>query len=712
MKSKQLIALQRLKVFVSLETPAEMTPERESKLLTLIQELKQLGFTLSAEAIWHLSEEDMVDIHNEVLPHLHNSYYPSTKWVPLYPGFPEQVLSMDEVELFKNQRNLYDTMDYEGFLKNNPWTSKEEKEDIVAGRITELGAMTEADLLGVFKSILASGSSLAPATREELIWFLENYPNAELPKEIPFKETKSIVMSYRKDYEVSDVNDVLRFGIFAMGGNPVLIQVPKKVKSVSWSRYANMDNPEWRDLKATRKTRVEVLERLETCLNKKGLAIAVADAKKFYGHWLVLSERIHPGDYETRFPKAFGFFRTLKSSALSKKFRTWNSKLQNMYNSKRDLVDIAKFISTRPGELVRRFDSLLRAGFATGHQNDITDVFLETDGMKNKTLIELRSYYDRRSFECPRLISIKGKGTITHLPPLQPLPEEVVDTVQTCIERKIVKNIIESVGEQDLTGKYVYLDPDIKSVPIPKNMRSSAFAIPQCSRFDIPEDKNVIRMFIHWIQNPAGPAEDLDLHAYLYKNASETRNVGWNTGLRQGDCVAHSGDVLNRPGDCAEYVDIDINKALAEGWKYVVMDVHNYKGRKFTSLPCWLGYTFMSKVQGGEKGWSPKNVEFSREINALDCTSIAAWLFDLEKRQAVFLGIDLDTIPINVGNLQDAIVQYFSVTPTFTCYQVLEEYYKARGAVVVNDPTVAECEISVTQRDVVTDYTKVLEILA
>lgn len=139
------------------------------------------------------------------------------------------------------------------------------------------------------------------------------------------------------------------------------------------------------------------------------------------------------------------------------------------------------------------------------------------------------------------------------------------------------------------------------------------------------------------------------------------------------------------------------------------MDVYNYKGRGFDTLPCWLGYTTLTAMQNSNKNWVPQNVEYSQKITTKE-SSIAAWIFDLEKHEAIYLGIGLSGIPVNRGNQNTAIIEYFATEPKFTCYDVLTQFYKARGAAVV-DKLDEPVDLEVKQEDIISDYTKILEIL-
>ncbi len=713
--NKQLIAFTRKKVYASNCGPTEWTKERQAQIISLTKELGQFGYTLSKEAISRLSTKDMEDIYKTILPTLAKEMYPHGKWKPLYPGFPEQVMSMSEKELWEKQRNLYETLDYDKFLAENPWYTDTELKKIksVCGCEKELGVMGEDDILAILKSILASGNSIAAVTKSELIWLLKEYPDYKLPDDIPFKETMCIVMSIRSDYKPKTINDILRFGLYVMGADPALLKVPKEIKETSWRNAKMVPNKEWRQLlPLPRSTRRALMGALESMVSEKGLDVVIPDAKRFYGHWLLLSERLHPGEYSKVCPKAYEFFSILKNNSKKKEYRTWYSKLQSKYDNNVDITSIANFIAKRPGELVRRFDSLIRRAATVGKEYDIFNLFIDTDGMKNKTLTELLGYYDRRNSSVPRLVSMKGTSTKKSLIPLKPLPQPLVDTIKEFIERKILINIDKAVSEKDLIGETVYIDPQLKNIPIPVGMRTSIDVIPPATRFPIGKDKDFIRMFIHWIDKNGH--EDLDLHGFLYKDDSCVQNIGWNTGFRTSNNEAvHSGDVRWRKGECSEFIDINIKAALERGWKYVVMDVCNFEGRNLNTLDNWLGYiTYEDKFPSRNQNWiPPKDIDFSKKIDVKD-SSMAAWIFDLEKREAIYIGAGMTNMPINKGRQNQDLIKFYTVENSFTTYSVLNQYYISRGATVVNEiPEDSEPKILVKYQDIVTDYTKVLEIL-
>lgn len=78
--------------------------------------------------------------------------------------------------------------DLEGFLRDNPWTTKEEKEIIDEEPDRQLKIMTPSEFMDIPRQMMSAGNSLTGETREELAWFLENYPELSIPERIPLKK--------------------------------------------------------------------------------------------------------------------------------------------------------------------------------------------------------------------------------------------------------------------------------------------------------------------------------------------------------------------------------------------------------------------------------------------------------------------------------------------------------------------------------------------
>ena len=723
--NKNIIAFSRRKVLVNntdtFDFTDENNEERNLLLFTLLDELKVYGYYLSAEIMNKISSDEIKNLHKTIIPYLFDKYnFGGRKYKPLYPGFPKQVISKSRYELKVDQLKVYNG-NLDEFIDSNPWI-----EDVPKGKkvpkdpTKELKLMTDKEFMDIPRQIMLSNNSLSEGSNEELIWFLENYPNLNIPERIPFKETLCIVAKYRPSYELNEINDILRYGMYLMGAKPSLPNVPRYIRpAYNYRNYNKSLNKDWRNLSTLpRKYRKDICNRIEKLVEVKGVESCIIDAKRFYGHWILLSERVHPMEFTLRYPECSSFFSKLKSKSERKLYKTFNSKIQKMYDDGTDVVDIAKEISKRPGELVRRFDSLIRRAINVGKESEIMDLFLDTEGMKNKTLLELNNYYNNRENpDIPRLVTIEGKSYC--LDKLNPLPNGLVDTIQEFIFRKILLNIKERVTEKDLDGKIVVLDPEIKKLSIPKGMRDSVISIPAGTRVSIEKGKDIIRFFVHWYQDPKGPDEDLDLHAFLYKDDNCVENIGWNSSyFTEEYCAVHSGDVLNRPGNCAEYVDIDLTKSVTNGYKYVVMDVYNYKDRNMDTLPCFIGYCAVNKMESSTN-WEPGDVELSVPVK-VKSTKVATLLVDLVNREVIILNCNLSGIPVNTkGNVstQVAIIKFFT-TPIskYNSYEIMNYYYSLRGATIVDKlPEDLETQNLVVEDislgDISRDYVKLLDII-
>lgn len=735
--SKEVIAFRRGKIIVSsitLQDPREnIEGERTLALLSLMKELGKLGYYLSSEIMCKISIGGMKAIHDKVLPYIYSEVlHRGGLFKPLYPGFPEQVIQKSKAELELDKYQVYNG-DLDGFIKDNPWRTDKERKEIENDPKKELTLMTPEEFMNIPQDMMLSGNSLGEDMKEELVWFLSNYPDLPIPEKIPFKETLCMVTFYRPDIELLEINDVLRYGLYLLGGFIDLRNVPKRVSANRWNPKELTDNPDWRNFKSlSRKDRRDICNRIELVIEKKGFDKCITDAKPNYGHWLVLSERVHPREYSLRFPDCSRFFTVLKSNSLSKDYRTFGSKLRKMYDEECSTKEIAEFIiKSRPGEFIRRIDSLLRRCQSTKGEDidDILGLLPTAKGMSNKSMIDLLSFYENKSYGyLPRLIKIPGNVGMFNLQevkPLVPLPKGIMEAVMESLFLKILNNIGESIETKDLEGKTVFLDPDISKIRIPQGMRDSNTSIPKGSRIKLPEDK-IIRFFVHWYQDPKGPNEDLDLHAFAWDGDREKNivtQVGWNTEIKFENAIVHSGDVLNRPGHCAEYIDVDMKAIKELGFKYLAADIMNYKGKGLNTLPCWVGYMVVDKLISSTT-WIPENVDMSVEMSGNGSNAVEAFIIDIENSEMIIADFPESMIPVPSAEERSVddktrLVDYLTFPRKYTIFDIFDYYYKSRGANVVyklpepSEGEESDCSIDekVTYNDLLLDPAKIMRVI-
>ena len=103
----------------------------------------------------------------------------------------------------------------------------------------------------------------------------------------------------------------------------------------------------------------------------------------------------------------------------------------------------------------------------------------------------------------------------------------------------------------------------------------------------------------------------------------------------------HSGDITSAPKGASEFIDIDIDKALGYGVRYVVVQVYAYTQQSYCDLPeCFCG--FMMREGSGKLGeiYSPKTVINKWDL-ASDSKTCIPVIFDLVERKMIWTDISM-----------------------------------------------------------------------
>lgn len=699
---RQVIAFNRKKILCENENICTLTVNRVNSLQTLVSEFGRFGIQFTSEVLERISESEIKEYMDQVLPILIKKYHDDfgVDFKPLWPGFPHQVKNLDESLLKLVQQQIYDkSLSYDDPIFNY----KDEDEGSASSTVIKdpvvISLMTVEDFTKIPGIICGSGTAISEITMEELDWFLENHPEYPLPEKIPFKEILVHVMSKNKNYVPSEITDVLRYAFYQMGGSAELDSKTKDKTPIK---------------SPSRSLRREILRLLDSVVRKNGISNCIIDGKRHVGKWLLVIKRLHAVDYAKRYPEAYNFAKLFTEDR--KYFLTWNSHIRTMYDTNKDIRDIAKEISKRPGEFIRRLDSLVRRYQKDGRDvSELLTLIRHLKGTSNKTIVEILKYYSMRDETYDRIVRLKDKTQIS-IPSLPAHSSDLVKSIRSEFTVLLLNNISAKYSGESLKGKVVRLDPAIADIPIPSDMRKST--IPTGTSFNIPSEVKFMRFFCHWIQLP-GTMEDIDLHAVFFsEDFTRYRSVGWN-GTAKGVFGVYSGDVRHREGKCSEYVDINIDKAVAKNYRYVLMDVYNYSNRGLDSLPCWFGYTYMSEMpKKTSLTWNPSEPTFMTKTET-PCCRVVAWIFDLVERKAFMADIALNGFiePDNTDLNKSIVSRVLKQGSVVNSLDILNEAYKSQGATTIMDIDDIDFESDVevaeviTKDDVLSDYTKILEIL-
>jgi len=704
--------------------PNEGKKNRELSL-SVLSELMQFGYILSPEAIDNLasaSRENIISFHDEVISYLKFLTGAGRNYKAFWPGFPEQVMEKSEAELWFHQAVYYWTnCKYEP----NAWT-KERPTAFEQSKYTQIEAGTEEQFEKIFTTLVSVNQSLSPEDLDIIKWFVTSESVLKFPDRIPFKENLCTLAAMGLDVPVKTVTDVLRIAVGMSGGDISLPSVPPaKIQTNRW-RSTKSDNPAREAFKFKKFKRSE-RRLLLSLLEKTNCDATEAVLKE--GRWVRLGELLHPGEYANKFPKAVAMFSKIRNENI----QSWYGKVNKAFVN--SFEEGLKVLSERPGEFVRKMDWMLRAekGLFQDKKKSTSFSILEKYATKephlaltlkerkelalnvfkeiapkvsNKVLYEVYNHFETRYVSDEnRSIMVKGSRKRTKLEVLPSIAPETIEAVQ----RIVVDTLVKKFSELPKLGK-VAIDKELKKIPMPTNMRSvSATLRPAIRGQRIPignQNAKVVRAYIHWVDKTGN--EDIDLHGFLIGNSNFT-TFGFN-GEHNAPYGCYSGDVRHRKGDCAEYLDIDFEKAKKAGFKYLIVTVNHFNGRNFSTLECYSGF-MEREFPESNRMFEPSTVGNSIKLTG-EASTAATCAIDLETREYIHLDIDANGIPVasrNVNTIMDA-VKFYLTEPKFSVYDLLMLHASARGEEIV-DGVKEKADTTFTFEEFSESYVKIMEYM-
>jgi stress response protein SCP2 len=411
------------------------------------------------------------------------------------------------------------------------------------------------------------------------------------------------------------------------------------------------------------------------------------DMLKYRNKWIRVGEILHPGEPRNK-GKYPAFVNSLALMRSSEKIDTFNSRVEGFITGG-DYIGAAQELSKRPGEFARRLNQLL--GFQP--QNDMVIGTFEkiANKLPIKLLLELRTYFTYRNTDkALRFIMPKGKVAKAFAleNKLKKLDEQSVVRLLDVIT-KAIYDVFCEMNKDKLTGK-VYVDPILKDYPIPFGTRSAASTIKQLSRgtkMRLNKDSNIIRMFIYWKNADNGPI-DLDLSAVMIdEDWDNETNVSY-TNLRDEELEAyHSGDIRTAPKGASEFIDINCDKILKGGYRYVMMNVLSYTNQPFNEIPiCYAGWMERNSPNSGEI-YEPKTVEEKFSL-LTPTTRVSPMILDAKERTITWMDMTINGNSSRANNVEGiikgikAIGRGFLETKKPTLYDLFTLNAEATGTLV------------------------------
>ncbi|WP_222426987.1 TerD family protein, partial [Hyella patelloides] len=385
----------------------------------------------------------------------------------------------------------------------------------------------------------------------------------------------------------------------------------------------------------------------------------VEDMLRYQKRWLRLGERIHPFEYKKRYPKCYQAFDILRNN---KPVTTFNSRLETAFIEEK-WQDALSLLQTRPGELARRLDFLLR-----NHEDRsivIESFQTVTNQIATPVLLQLISHFEHRH-QMDELRVFFPKGNVAKAFAIKNELPKIKKSVCQTVVQICEQALIDRFAQLPVLGK-VYIDEQLHSFPVPFSQRSANKSLRQLtrgSRLPIPAG-DTVRFFIWWKEGvinrePTGDV-DLDLSAVMY-------DAEWNylehvsyTNLKSDKYQAvHSGDIISAPNGASEFIDLDIPSVLKYGGRYIVVSVLSFNEHPFCNIPeCFAGWMIRQDAASGDI-YEPQTVQDKVDLTANTAISIPA-ILDLGSREILWTDMSLSRQPSwcrgnNIENNQKGMV--------------------------------------------------------
>lgn len=686
---------------------AAVSEKNKQIVATMNKNIEVFGYTMS-EALFdklvHMKAKNREVVYDALVNGLKELTGADKVYNPMYPNFPESVMEKDDFELYFNA-----IVHYWSFGTLLPYEEKKERAPLFnTVKVKVLDAGSFDDLNDIFNNLCASKTSLSKSDVDDMIFIL-NSTKVALPDEIPFKENAACVCRLLVDTGVDTDGSLCKKYV------KTATDVLRLVTAMSDGDVSLAENTKFRNLK--RSERRIIMNLLAGCGN------AAEDMSRYAGKWIRVGEKLHPGEFakNERYTKVVRAFDVIRNDG---KIQSFAGKVDAAVASG-DLNTVVSLLKKRPGEFARRMDFLLRTFDKDADRKTVIMGFASVaKDVSSTVLLQVREHFinkldgndDIRVFfpkgNLARSYYVKNDKTET-------IPEDAMKMVIAVCENALV-NIY---GNREFLGK-VYIDETLKDYTVPFSLRSAGktmTAVSRGSRIAIDDSAKIIRPFIWWT-NTKDNIIDVDLSVAVFAdNWDCIERVSYNNLKSNRFGICHSGDIINGgPVDgegAAEFIDLDIDKALNAGARYAVFNVYNFSDEYFSRMEhAAFGFMTRGDMKSG-KIFEPSTVKQRMDLASATTTCIPV-IFDLKERVFVWCDMALTADHVRTGfgginvesNLPSVVVTCKAMVDVKkpNLYDLFTFNTKARG-VITDNPDEADirfglddnCDVKPSDIDVI-----------
>jgi len=646
-------------------------------VLSIAKNLEEFGYSLNEKAITTLQTYDIDNLtiwYNEIVNTLFKlTGFNKNRFKPMYPNFPKQVMEMGLCELYFNALVHY-FGDHIG-IRIIPETTNINRLPLIdKTKYTVLGVGTVDDVQEIMNKLLNSSTSWSDQDKNDIKLYLKEFYLPE--KFTEYKENLAFLNSIL--FEVGKFNDIKK-------NIKTATDILRFVACLCGGDISLAENTYFRLTRIERRVIVSLLDGL---LDIKYVGDSfnnvASDMKRYCKQWQKLLHCLHVGEYIRQYPKAYALAYDIRN----KKITTFSTHVEEGLKIK-NIKNVVNLLKLRPGEYARKLDHLLRVSTDINRKL-VVNTFGKVSGeVSTNVLLQVMKHFEYRNVPMEHRIIIP-KGNVSKIYALEnELPELPMLTCQ-CIYKICGDALIKRFGDLGFLG-HCYVDPILKNYNIPFAMRSTSSSLKQLVRGSkLPmSEGSTVRMFLWWhdIVKPNHSRVDIDLSAIaLDEDMKYASHISY-TNLK-GDFGCHSGDFTSGPA--SEFIDINIDKALGKGYRYIAMNVLSYVGQPFKDIPeVTAGWMMRESVQSGEI-YEPKTVDQRYSLTSDTKINIPV-IFDLKNRVIYWADLGLSKNPSTSNNVENNMSGIELMAKSIinikkpNLYDLFTLHVKARGYLVDKD---------------------------
>lgn len=634
MNTKELLLSKNFIVFNEKKGTCDNT-ENVGKILVSLASLNYSFTKDSIDFLVTLPTETLKKFYFDVFNFLKNvSGTKINKGLILFNDFPNVNLNSTEM-YFIQQLHYFSTYGAESlgltnipvFIPNN--TERVETEDTPTTKITYLKIIDSNKAVDVLKVYVKETLEKPVAINnndKDLLLSLIKKEKSLIPTNLnfQFKENifvyfgllldtmtvKQVISKNNLDY-LTTITDVLRLYRFLCDRSALMMNT--KIHYESFPR-------------SIRKIFLSKLN--ELCKNN---LFAIDDFNRHYFDWIIVFEKLHPGDY-----KQYKNILHIASDLRNDKYTTFNGKVVSAINSN-DLKAAANLLKIKPGEFARNLDFVLRKAKDEDKQYILNTFKSVANKISVPVLLQLYDYYLNRNSHNERVFIIHtetGNNKVFYkLNDLPDLSQKIIDNILSILADSVrnIKSSHENLGK-------VYIGENMKNYALPGNDRNGSDnlkAVPKGSIFNVGDIKSkIIRLFAWWC-NTETERIDIDLATlFVSDDFSTVQEYSWRNYYYsiKSKSLSFSGDITSapRPKGASEYTDINVDSFLKEfpNFRYIVVTISSYTSIPFKEFECFSGISLRNNTDKNFVLYDPKTVLQKFRLTG-NSTILVATVFDI-----------------------------------------------------------------------------------